>query len=185
MPSTLQKNPWPHLVLDNFLDAEVINRSIKEIEAISYKYDTDYRGSGRIEYSLLESPTLWRSIYSKKLIETLSKAFNAKISLNKENLIQLRRMNEDTPPFPLHNYFIFGNNSIVAFFYISKDWQPTCGGRLILNPPGNPESSAKPIDPIFNRLVAFQTKAEHWHSVEAVIGWERLSVLSVWNVATK
>ncbi len=32
------------------------------------------------------------------------------------------------------------------------------------------------------RLVAFRTKATHWHSVEKVYGWERLSILALWDV---
>jgi len=38
------------------------------------------------------------------------------------------------------------------------------------------------VDPIKNRFVAFQSKPSHWHSVERVYGWERISVLSLWNV---
>jgi hypothetical protein len=39
-----------------------------------------------------------------------------------------------------------------------------------------------PVYPIRNRFIAFQTKPEHWHAVKRVHGWERLSVLALWNV---
>jgi len=115
-------------------------------------------------------------------LEILSTAFCSKISLNKKNLIQLRRMNEDTPEFPLHNDFIFGSNTIVSFLYLSKGWVEENGGRLILQRENEASETMTAIEPIYNRLVAFQTKAEHWHSVQKVASWERLSALCVWDV---
>jgi hypothetical protein len=38
------------------------------------------------------------------------------------------------------------------------------------------------IEPIQNRFVAFQTKPAHWRSVERVRGWDRYSILALWNV---
>ena len=180
--SGLRSEPWPHFVIDNFLANETIDAAVDEIGVHSYEYEIDERGKGRIEFTLLQSRVLWKALYSKRTLETLSTAFRCGISLNKKNLIQLRRMSDATPSFPLHNDFILGSNTIVSFLYLSKNWSPNCGGRLLLQKDGEVVSAPIAVEPIFNRLVAFQTNAEHWHSVESVTSWKRLSALSVWDV---
>jgi hypothetical protein len=68
----LYGEPWQHLVADDFLPADVLERSLEEVAAESYEYGIEYRGSGRIEFSLLRSETLWRAVYSKNKIAVSS-----------------------------------------------------------------------------------------------------------------
>ena len=178
----LVADPWPHLVLDNFLTSPVLAQSLAEITAVAYDYDIEYRGTGRIEFSLLKSETLWRAIYSKRTVALLSAAFRVRVKLNKHNMVQLRRMNEDTPEFPLHNDFTSNEDSIASFLYLSGGWSSKCGGRLHLFASDKQAAPSASINPIQNRFIAFSTKASHWHSVERVYGWERLSALALWNV---
>jgi hypothetical protein len=96
---------WPHLIVNNFLTKAVLAQSLLQINADTYAYDIESRGTGRIEFSLLKSEALWRAIYSKSTVSLLSSAFGRGLKLNKKNMLQLRRMNEDTPEFPLHNDF--------------------------------------------------------------------------------
>jgi 2OG-Fe(II) oxygenase superfamily len=174
--------PWPHLIVDNFLAAAVLEQSLSEISADTYAYDIEARGTGRIEFSLLKSETLWRAIYSKSTVSLLSSAFGVGVILNKHNMLQLRRMNEDTPEFPLHNDFTSNEDTIASFLYLSNGWSRKCGGRLHLFESDEQFAPSVSIDPIQNRFIAFRTQASYWHSVEKVHGWERLSVLSLWNV---
>lgn len=174
--------PWPHLIMDNFLTSAVLAKSLLEISADTYAYDIESRGTGRIEFSLLKSETLWRAIYSKSTVSLLSSAFGVRVNLNKHNMLQLRRMNEDTPEFPLHNDFTSNEDTIASFLYLSTGWSCKCGGRLSLFESNEQFAPSVSIDPIQNRFIAFRTEATHWHSVEKVHGWERLSVLSLWNV---
>jgi hypothetical protein len=69
--------PWPHLIVDNFLPAAVLEQSLSEISADTYAYDIEARGTGRIEFSLLKSETLWRAIYSKSTVSLLSSALES------------------------------------------------------------------------------------------------------------
>jgi hypothetical protein len=174
--------PWPHLIVDNFLTSAILAKSLLEISADTYAYDIESRGTGRIEFSLLKSETLWRAIYSKSTVSLLSSAFGVRVILNKHNMLQLRRMNEDTPEFPLHNDFTSNEDTIASFLYLSSGWSCKCGGRLHLFESNEQFAPSASIDPIQNRFIAFRTEASHWHSVEKVHGWERLSVLSLWNV---
>jgi 2OG-Fe(II) oxygenase superfamily len=174
--------PWPHLIVDNFLSRAVLKTCLTEIGSDTYNYDIESRGSGRIEYSLLRSRSLWQAIYSKTTINLLAAAFEVGVKLNRDNWVQLRRMNEDTPEFPLHNDFVSAQDSIASFLYLSGGWSQGCGGRLHLFKSEGDCTPSASIDPLQNRFVAFRTKSSHWHSVEKVYGWERLSALALWNV---
>ena len=174
--------PWPHLIVDNFLARSVLAKSLTEINSDTYSFDIEKRGSGRIEYSLLKSKTLWTALYSRRMIHLLSAAFEVPVTLSRSNWIQLRRMNADTPEFPLHHDFVSTEDSIASFLYLSSGWVQEYGGRLHLFTSEHDSTPSTSLAPLQNRFVAFRTKACHWHSVERVCGWERLSVLALWNV---
>jgi hypothetical protein len=174
--------PWPHLIVDDFLEKDILIKSLGEIAGYAYSYDIENRGTGRIEFSLLRSEALWRAIYSRRTIELLSSAFGVGVKLNRENWVQLRRMNEDTPEFPMHHDFTSSQDSIVSFLYLSSEWSSKCGGRLCLYESDKDSEPRAYVEPIENRFVAFRTLPSHWHSVEKVSGWGRLSVLALWNV---
>jgi hypothetical protein len=179
----LGNNPWPHLLVDDFLPDEVLTQALAEIGSERYEYDIELRGRGRIEYSLLKSKTMWRAIYSRRMVELLSVAFGVDVSLNKHNMLQLRRMNDLTPEFPIHNDAASDADTIVSFLYLSRGWSDDSGGRLHLYESKEQTEPSVSIAPLSNRLVAFRTNAAHWHSVERVKGWERLSVLALWDVS--
>jgi len=182
-PNTLlTAQPWPHLVLDDFLPPHVLADALEEIRAETYDYEIEPRGTGRIEFSILKSETLWRSIYSKKTSTLLSVAFDARVKLNRQNLLQLRRMNDDTPAFPLHNDFASNEDTIASFLYLTPGWSPEFGGQLHLYETGEQTTPSRSLAPLQNRLVSFRTKPMHWHAVERVCNWERLSVLALWDI---
>jgi hypothetical protein len=122
-------------------------------------------------------------LYSGSSVHLVNEIFDVRVTLNKENLIQLRRMNDETPAFPLHHDYVANEDNIVMFLYLSPGWNPARGGCLNLFEDTELTLPAQKIEPIENRLVAFRTKENHWHSVEKVHTWERLSALAVWNVA--
>ena len=179
---TLRDYPWPHLLVDDFLPNDVLERSLIEVSSETYEYDMETRGTGRIEFTLLKSESMWRAIYSKRTIALLSAAFGVDVTLNKHNMVQLRRMNDLTPEFPLHNDFTSDGDTIASFLYISRGWSTKCGEYLHLFGRSEQHMPSISIEPIENRFVAFRTKASHWHSVERVCGWERVSILALWNI---
>ncbi|HGL6720493.1 2OG-Fe(II) oxygenase [Burkholderia contaminans] len=153
-----------------------------EIFAVEYDFEIESRGAGQIEFSLLKSHALWKSVYCSRVVNLLSDAFGVKVRLNKDNLLQLRRMNCDTPEFPLHNDYSANEDTIASFIYISAGWHPGCGGRLFLFENNDISAQSVPIEPIQNRFIAFETKNCHWHSVERVHNWERYSILALWDI---
>ena len=174
--------PWPHLIVDNFLPESVLAKSIAEINSDPHTFDLRKRGSGRIEYTLLRSKTLWTALYSRKTINLLAAAFEVQVTLSRENWIQLRQMTSDTPEFPLHNDFVPPEDSIVSLLYLSNGWKMEFGGRLRLFISEDENTLAASVAPLQNRFVAFRTLESHWHSIEKVCLWERLSALAMWDV---
>jgi hypothetical protein len=168
--------------LDDFLPGSVLEEARAEVAADCYEFEMESRGSGRIEFSLLKSKALWRAIYSKRTMSLLYDAFGVTVTLDKPNMLQLRRMNDLTPEFPLHNDSTAGGETIASFLYLSTGWTSACGGRLQLFESKEQPTPSISIEPITNRFVAFRTKPSYWHSVERVYGWERLSVLAIWNI---
>ena len=126
----LNAEPWPHLLVDDFLTEDVLEQSLVELESELYEFDIELRGRGRIEYSLLKSKTMWRAIYSRRTVVLLSAAFGVGVTLNRHNMVQLRRMNDLTPEFPIHNDAASDEDTIVSFLYVSRGWSDGCGGRL-------------------------------------------------------
>jgi hypothetical protein len=179
---TLRADPWPHFLLDGFLPEAELTASLEEIASENYEFGIDQRGLGRIEFSVLKSEAFWRAIYSRRIVDLLSGAFGVRVRLNRDNLLQLRRMNDETPAFPVHSDLTSDQDTIVSFLYLSEGWTPARGGRLCLHAANDASAVGAAIEPVRNRFIAFQTKAEHWHSVERVYGWERLSILAVWNI---
>jgi hypothetical protein len=178
----LTMDPWPHLLIDDFLAEDVLERCLVEIESEPYEFDIELRGRGRIEYSLLKSKTMWRAVYARRTMDVLSAAFGVGVALNRHNMVQLRRMNDLTPEFPIHNDAASDEDTIVSFLYIGRGWSAGRGGRLCLYGSKEQPVPSLSIAPLANRFVAFRTNAAHWHSVERVYGWERLSVLALWDV---
>jgi hypothetical protein len=169
------------LIVDNFLEASVLDNSIAEIDD-AYSFEIEKRGESQIEYSLLRSTTLWSALYSRRTICLLSAAFGVPLALSRDNWIQLRRMNSDSPEFPLHHDSVSAEDAVVSFLYLSAGWALEYGGRLHLFKSVDDEVPVSSVAPIQNRFVAFQTKACHWHAVEKVFGWERICALALWNV---
>lgn len=178
----LSADPWPHLILDDFLPTEIFEECLREICAEDYNFEIENCGAGRIEFSILKSKTAWGAMYSKATIALLSIAFGVKIKLNRDNFVQLRRMNDATPAFPVHNDFASNEDTIASFLYLSPGWKSACGGRLHLHETKSQSEPSLSIAPLSNRLVAFRTLPSNWHSVERVHGWERLTILALWDI---
>jgi hypothetical protein len=174
--------PWPHLLLDSFLPEAELAAGLEEIAADEYEFGTEPRGTGRIEFSLLKSKVLWRAIYTRRIVDLLSEAFGARVRLNKHNMLQLRRMTDETPEFPLHSDYTSNEDTIASFLYLSSGWSVACGGRLRLYEANDVSAPSVAIEPLRNRFIAFQTKPAHWHSVERVRHWDRFSVLALWDI---
>src|SRR5690606_24249887 len=114
-------------------------------------------------------------------IELLSANFCGSISLDARNLIQLRRSDNATPAFGIHNDHVDGEDTIVSFLYLSPGWKREYGGELLLYCRETDVKPAATVEPLQNRFVAFRTLPSHWHAVAKVTNWTRLSAMALWK----
>ena len=173
--------PWPCLVVDNFLKADELSSAISDIDHEPCVFTIEDRAIGRIEFDVLRSHVLWRALYSKPTISLLASAFQGIISLDASNLIQMRRSNDATPEFGVHNDFEEGESTIVSLLYLSTGWTDGSGGEFLLYKQETDPYASAVIAPALNRFIAFRTLPNHWHAVSKVRNWTRLSAMALWK----
>ena len=175
-------SPWPHLVLDDFLTSDCLAQCLSEIRATPTPLILSPVGRARLSTRFLGARPCGGRYTPGAPVLYFPSAFGVEVSLNKHNMLQLRRMNGETPEFPVHNDFTSNEATIASFLYLNEGWSHKCGGRLKLFESDRQFAPSASIAPIQNRFIAFRTEPSHWHSVEKVYGWERMSVLSLWNI---
>ncbi|WP_019451226.1 2OG-Fe(II) oxygenase [Cupriavidus sp. BIS7] len=170
--------PFPHIVLDDFLPQSVLDRVLEEFpkgDLTGAKvYNQGYvGGKGKAQYN----PTFLTSTYIRSLFHFLnSEPFIDFL----EGMTGIKGLIAD--PFfdggGLHEISQAGKLGIHADFriqrrlslerrmnvliYLNKDWQDEWGGRLELWDRGM-KGCVKKVSPIFNRCVVFNTDATSFH----------------------
>jgi len=73
---------------------------------------------------------------------------------------------------------------LTLIIYLSKGWEPECGGELNLfsHLTGPERAPEKTIAPLFNRAVFFPLGQSSWHSVSPITSnWERVTIIQDWE----
>jgi Rps23 Pro-64 3,4-dihydroxylase Tpa1-like proline 4-hydroxylase len=178
---SIRYEPWTHFVLDDFIDSKQFKLAQSEILAKKYDFNIMEEDRNKIRYTLLTYMPLARLFYSLEFKNLVSRITSQELWINESNMVQLRKADNKTPYFPRHVDVSPLGRTLVVIYCLSPSWSPKHGGRLCLHKSRNsPSSESIFVEPKENRLVAFFTDKESWHSVEKVRGWERYSVLSEW-----
>lgn len=178
--SLVSHGPWPHFVLDGLIEEEAFaSLQARLLEPRGdFILKEDHPAKLQLRYMMdLELAGLFFSRAMRDLLEGIAQST---LRPNRELAIQLRQMTPESPEFAPHVDLI-ERPSLVALYHVAPDWQPGRGGELVLLP--NDDSShpaRKPIAPLPNRLVLFQSSGDHWHMVRKVQDWTRLMVLTEW-----
>lgn len=170
--------PWPHLVVDGVLPAEVPARVAAEAAALpsstlvqrrsrrQYKLSSmaadELGATTREALDSLIGPVLTdfaRTITGIGGLETDPTFCRAGLFVYPPGGWQ--RVHED---FPVHPHTGLWNR-VVALYYCS-DWTPDMGGRLELWP-ADMSAVGRRIEPVPGRLVVFEPTRAHPHGVEA------------------
>ncbi|MGU3793994.1 2OG-Fe(II) oxygenase [Vibrio diabolicus] len=179
--AVIHQIPWQHIIIDNFIEPVDFIKAQKELFSSELSFYINADDIYKVQYSLLKYLPLAKLFYSFEFRELLSKIAQVDLSLNESNMVQLRLADNSTPSFPRHTDKTDKGRSLVVIFYISSNWKPKNGGRLLLHT--SRYSSRKKsisIEPKKNRLVAFFSDENNWHSIEKVNGWDRYSIMSEW-----
>ncbi|MGF1888093.1 2OG-Fe(II) oxygenase [Photobacterium profundum] len=181
MLSVTHHTPWRHIIIDDFIEPSDFIYAQKELFSSELSFSIDSDDKYQVQYSLLRYLPLARLFYSFEFKVLLSRITQTDLSLNESNMVQLRLADNSTPRFPRHIDSSDKGRSLVVIYYMSSNWKTEYGGRLLLHKNKySLKREAICIEPKKNRLVAFFSDKENWHSIEKVNGWSRYSVMSEW-----
>jgi hypothetical protein len=173
--------PFSHIVLDNFLDSDVIANIVKEFpnfdEEIWYVYDSAIEIKKVMNSWDRFSPSIYKLFWflnSDAFISNLEFLTGCKLypdfGLNGGGLHSHRsggKLNTHLD-YSIHPKLKL-ERRLNLLIYVTPDWQLEWGGDLglwehdeKLNKPGNLVST---ISPIFNRAVLFDTTQNSWHGL--------------------
>jgi Rps23 Pro-64 3,4-dihydroxylase Tpa1-like proline 4-hydroxylase len=173
--------PWHHIVIDDFIEQDQFISAQKDLMSRNVDFKIKQGDKNKIQYALLDYMPLAKLMYSIDFLRFINSISDQKLTLNESSLVQIRKADNTTPPFPRHVDDSDLGRSLIVIVYISPGWKPENGGRLALHKGINSKrSSSVYIEPKQNRLVAFFSDSNNWHSVEKVHNWERLSIISEW-----
>ena len=177
--------PFPHCVVDNFLDSTIADELYDNIKSLKLKNaNSSFTQKGRFEYNKFgfseigsfSSPLKDVFVYlaSKEFVEKIEKLTGISglvygdVNLRGAGVHIIKNkgflgMHTD---FNTYNHPIHGklDRRINLLLYMNKDWNSEYNGNLLMYHPDN-ISKVKSIEPIFNRCVIFNTtnKSVHGH----------------------
>jgi hypothetical protein len=168
-------NPFPHIVIDNFLPEETLNEVLNQFD--NYKKEDWFKFDGQYELKLASK----KEIYIPQFIRHVLHELNSGYVLDwLSALTGVPRLVADTRLYGggMHNIerggklgvhidFNIENRTMLhrqlnLLLYLNKDWQDEWGGHLELWNADKTQCVQK-IAPIFNRCVIFNTNGKPWH----------------------
>ncbi len=169
-------DPYPHIVLENFLSTEAAETALKEFpsldssEWINYvHYNENKFGKNKIETFPLGIKAIVEELNSEKFLNFLSrltgiKDLNADWGLEGGGLHQTKRggfLNIHAD-FTAHPHNLKWKRRVNVLVYLNKNWQESYGGSLELWDK-KMKSCVKKVAPVFNRAVIFNTDEDSHH----------------------
>jgi hypothetical protein len=176
-------HPWPHIVIDNFLSESSFAELIKRLVTKNTKFKKFEDDPEEIQFTLVPDMKVLEFFLSEDIKKFLGSLAKCSLKIYEKGIVQLRKMDSESPAFPPHSDFI-DNINFISLYYLSPDWSPEKGGELLLHRDefsGAEEKDTKWITPLQNRMVLFFSEKEYWHSVRRVQNWERYLIFSEWE----
>jgi Rps23 Pro-64 3,4-dihydroxylase Tpa1-like proline 4-hydroxylase len=174
----LSNNPFPHIVLDDFLSEDLMESVAAEFPDLSSLPDSkEYANQKEIKFSSIGSPRLSPS--AKQLINYL----NSDVFLEYlQNLTGIKETLISDPYLSGGGYHEIKTGGVLKvhadfnkhpkldldrrlnlLLYLNKDWDAKWCGNLELYDQDNLDSPVVSIEPIFNRCVIFTTTDFTYH----------------------
>lgn len=170
-------SPYPHIVLENFLNPAVLDACITEFNKlnetdgwINYKhYNEDKRGLNKIDLlpeTIRETIT---ELNSPAFLEWLSAITGIK-NLQKDESLEGGGIHQSTrggflnihADFTAHPHQRTWQRRVNVLVYLNPDWKEEYGGKLELWDKKMKSCEAS-ILPVYNRCVIFNTDADSYH----------------------
>jgi hypothetical protein len=170
-------SPYPHIVLENFLNPEVLNDCIAEFNKlnetdgwINYKhYNENKRGLNKLDLLPETIKGTINELNSPEFLEFLSKLTGIK-GLQKDDGLEGGGIHQSTrggylnihADFTVHPHHRNWQRRVNVLVYLNKEWEEAWGGKLELWDKQMKACEAAVL-PVFNRCVIFNTDADSYH----------------------
>ncbi len=170
-------SPYPHIVLENFLDAEMLDECIAEFNKlnetdgwINYKhYNEKKRGLNKLDLLPEAIKATINELNSPEFLEFLSTLTGIK-DLQKDDRLEGGGIHQSGKggflnihaDFTVHPHHRNWQRRVNVLVYLNKDWQEEWGGKLELWDTKMKACETKVL-PVFNRCVIFNTDADSYH----------------------
>jgi len=170
-------DPYPHIVLENFLNAKVLEECVEEFNELNktdgwinyVHYNEKKRGLNKVD---LLPPTIKKTISelnSPEFLQFLSELTGIR-NLQNDDLLEGGGVHQSGKggflnihaDFTVHPHHRNWQRRINVLVYLNKDWQDEWGGKLELWDQ-QMKACGKKISPVFNRCVIFNTDADSFH----------------------
>jgi len=172
--------PFPHLILDDFLKADVAHALLREFPDIHSMVQTrDYVFGRKYEMSRISevgphATEFKRSVLERDFSLFLKSATDLDVFLD-PNLVgggfhqggdgSFLDLHVDFNLHPTNRHWLRMLNILI---YLNIDWLDEYGGDLLIS--ASPRAKPTPIKPVFNRAVIMLTSARTFH------GYQRMSL---------
>lgn len=174
------EEPYKHLVIDNFLDEDLANMCLENFPDVSdpsweFANDSDieikYRTTWRSEFDIPEGIVdAVRILNGADFLRAVSEVFGIKKLMPDPYFsgggLNITRRGGLLDVHVDGNYHDASglNRRMNALLYLNPGWQPEWGGEFGIYD-ANGENCIKKIEPLFNRLVVFDTHDKSWHGL--------------------
>jgi len=170
-------SPYPHIVLENFLNPEVLKDCIAEFNKlnetdgwINYKhYNENKRGLNKLDLLPETIKGTINELNSPEFLEFLSKLTGIK-DLQKDDGLEGGGIHQSTrggylnihADFTVHPHHRNWQRRVNVLVYLNKEWEEAWGGKLELWD-RKMKACEEAVLPVFNRCVIFNTDADSYH----------------------
>ena len=170
-------SPYPHIVLENFLNPEVLDTCIAEFNKlnesdgwINYKhYNEDKRGLNKMDLLPETIRATINALNAPPFLKWLSSLTGIK-DLQKDESLEGGGIHQSGKggylnihaDFTVHPHHRNWQRRVNVLVYLNKDWQEEWGGKLELWDKQMKACEAKVL-PVYNRCVIFNTDADSYH----------------------
>jgi Rps23 Pro-64 3,4-dihydroxylase Tpa1-like proline 4-hydroxylase len=172
-----EASPYPHIVLENFLEPEVLYDCINEFNRlnendgwINYKhYNEKKRGLNKLDILPEAIKETINELNSPEFLQFLSTITGIK-GLLKDDYLEGGGIHQSGKggflnihaDFTVHPHHRNWQRRVNVLVYLNKDWQEEWGGKLELWDTKMKACEVK-VSPVFNRCVIFNTDADSYH----------------------
>lgn len=170
-------SPYPHIVLDNFLNPEMLDECIAEFNKlneadgwINYThYNEKKKGLNKLDLLPEAIKGTINEFNSPEFLEFLNKLTGIK-NLQKDDYLEGGGIHQSTKAgylnihadFTVHPHNRNWQRRVNVLVYLNKNWKEEWGGKLELWDKQMKACEVKVL-PVFNRCVIFNTDADSYH----------------------